>query len=104
MEFSLFLLKWGFEPRIAFNRLTRFQEKLSQYQPYMSEYHFSEFSRTREQEERVWESVERILVKARKCCEDDMAEPEWGQAVIRPLLETALLYTPWEDAINAQNM
>jgi hypothetical protein len=52
--------------------------------------HFGEFQLSKEQEEDVWKAVQRIFVKARSCCEDDMAETEWGQAVIRPLLETAL--------------
>ena len=63
---------------------------------------FDDFPRSKEQEDEIWKAIQKLRIKAQKCGERDKPESSWSHEVIRPLIEYALEYTPWQDTINVE--
>jgi hypothetical protein len=64
--------------------------------------YFDEFVRSKEEENMIWAAIQDIRAKAQKCGEHDKPESSWSHEVIRPLIEHALKYTPWQDRVQVE--
>jgi hypothetical protein len=58
--------------------------------------YFDDFPRSEKDEDVIWAAVQDLYVKAQRCGELEKPESSWSHEVIRPLIEHALKYTPWQ--------
>jgi hypothetical protein len=64
--------------------------------------YFDEFVRSKEEESMIWVAIQDIRAKSQKCGEQEKSESSWSHEVIRPLIEHALKYTPWQDRVQVE--
>jgi hypothetical protein len=60
--------------------------------------------RSEEHENEVWKAMQKLRIKAQRCGELEKPESSWSHEVIRPLIDLALEYTPWQDTVYVESM
>jgi signal transduction histidine kinase len=64
--------------------------------------YFGEYPRSKEEENNIWMAIQDIRVNAKMCGEQNKPESSWLHEVIRPLIENAIKYTPWQNRVRVE--
>jgi len=64
--------------------------------------YFGEYPRSKEEEDNIWMAIQDIRIDAKMCGEQNKPESSWSHEVIRPLIDNALKYTPWQNRVRVE--